>query len=83
MPHHWRATHDELISAAVPITRRGSPLPRAAAPRRSARRASEQHRERNQVRMKPSISLSAQARVFSIGSPCLNRTTILVWIAWV
>ena len=43
----------------------------------------QQHRERNQVRMKPSISLSAQARVFSIGSPCLNRTTILVWIAWV
>lgn len=36
-----------------------------------------------QVRMKPSISLSAQASVLSIGSPCMNRTTILVWIAWV
>jgi hypothetical protein len=36
-----------------------------------------------QVRMKPSTSDSAQASVFSNASPCMNRTTILVWIAWV
>ena len=40
-----------------------------------------QHRERLQVRMKPSTSVSAQARVCSSGSPCMKRTTILVWIA--
>ena len=32
----------------------------------------------SQVRMNPSISLSAQASVFSIGSPCMWRTVILV-----
>jgi hypothetical protein len=42
-----------------------------------------QHRAHTQVRMKPSTSPSAQASVFSSGSPCMNRTTILVWIAWV
>ena len=68
----------------VPITRRGEPAAaRGGAAPLGPSGERQQHRERNQVRMKPSISLSAQARVFSIGSPCLNRTTILVWIAWV
>ena len=31
-----------------------------------------------QVRRKPSTSLSAQASIFSIGSPCMWRTVILV-----
>jgi hypothetical protein len=34
--------------------------------------------DRLHVRMKPSTSLSAQARVFSMASPCMWRTIILV-----
>ena len=42
------------------------------------------HLERaDQVRMKPSTSVSAQASVFSIGSPCMWRTVILVMVPWV
>jgi hypothetical protein len=37
----------------------------------------------DQVRMKPSTSVSAQSSVFSIGSPCMWRTVILVMVPWV
>ncbi len=70
-----------------PISGSGRPHPakEPAAARGGAairRVGGAQHRERLQVRMKPSTSVSAQASVFSSGSPCMKRTTILVWIAW-
>ena len=51
---------------------------------RNMARPTARHLKRaDQVRMKPSTSVSAQASVFSIGSPCMWRTVILVIVPWV
>src|SRR5215470_4642506 len=66
-----------LLSLPCFLGRQQSPpaCPPPASPRAAARDALAY------VRMNPSISLSAQASVFSSGSPWVKRTTILVWIA--
>ena len=60
--------HSAAKSAPPARRRRPSRCGAGAAVRASRRRSAAQ------VRMKPSISPSAQASVFSIGSPCMKRT---------
>src|SRR5262245_27283668 len=57
---------------------RTDPMPREGAPA-----AARLLKRADQVRMKPCTSLSAQSSVFSIGSPCMWRTVILVMVPWV